>query len=172
MLRNGNMNGGVKVELQKNLIKLCSILNRLNIKYIVIGGCAVILHGYRRTTFDIDILVDQSTENVERLKKALNEAFHTEEAYDIHDNDVATYTVVRFAPESEDIVVDIMGKVGEIDFEVARNNVETIDFEGVTIPVCGLATLIETKKGIRPKDKDDLLFLIGKKEYLESNKDE
>ena len=34
-------------------------------------------------------------------------------------------------------------------------------------PVCGLSTLIETKKGIRPKDKEDLLFLIGKKEYLE-----
>ena len=164
------MNGGAKVELQKNLIKLCSILNHLSINYILIGGCAVLLHGYRRTTYDIDILVDQSTENIERLKKALNEAFHTEEAYGINDNDVATYTVVRFAPESEDIVVDIMGKVGEIDFEVAKNNIEMIDFEGVMIPVCGLSTLIETKKGIRPKDKDDLLFLIGKKEYLERNK--
>jgi hypothetical protein len=65
-----------------------------------------------------------------------------------------------------------MGKVGEIDFEVAKNDVEMIDFEGVMIPVCGLSTLIETKKGVRPKDKDDLLFLIGKKEYLERNKDE
>jgi hypothetical protein len=37
---------------------------------------------------------------------------------------------------------------------------------GVKIPVCGLSTLIETKKGIRPKDKEDLLFLMGKKEYL------
>ena len=36
--------------------------------------------------------------------------------------------------------------------------------------MCGLSTLIETKKGIRPKDKEDLLFLMGKKEYLERHR--
>ncbi|GBE05665.1 MAG TPA: hypothetical protein ENG95_04940 [Nitrospirae bacterium] len=44
---------------------------------------------------------------------------------------------------------------------------EEVEVEGVNIPVCGLSTLIETKKGVRPKDKEDLLFLLGKKEYLE-----
>ncbi len=160
------------MDIQKKLIEFCSVLNRLKIKYMVVGGCAVILHGYKRTTFDIDILVDHSSENIESLKNALNEIFNTKEASDIDNDDVIKYTVVRFAPESENIVVDVMGKIGDIDFDSAINNVEVMNVEEVEIPVCGLSVLIETKKGVRPKDKEDLLFLIGKKEYLESNKDE
>ena len=46
------------MELQKELVRLCDALNRAEIKYIVVGGCAVILHGYYRTTHDIDLIVD------------------------------------------------------------------------------------------------------------------
>lgn len=158
------------MDIQKKLVKFCSALNRLKIKYVVIGGCAVILHGYKRTTFDIDILVDHSSENIEALKKALNEIYKTKEASNIDNDDLEKYAVVRFAPESEDVVIDIMRKVGDIDFDSASKNSEVIILDGVEIPVCGLSVLIETKKGVRPKDKEDLLFLLGKKEFLEKMK--
>lgn len=61
----------------------------------------------------------------------------------------------------------MIGKIGTIDFKRAIQDVEEIEIEGIKIPVCGLSTLIETKKGIRPKDREDLLFLKGKREYLE-----
>lgn len=155
------------MELQKELVKLCDALNRADVKYAVVGGCAVILHGYYRTTHDIDFLIDPSLENVRKLKEALSKIFATKEVFEISDDDVMQYTVVRFAPESEEIVIDLMGKIGEISFERAIKDVEEVELEGVKIPVCGLLTLIETKKGVRPKDKEDLLFLLGKKEYLE-----
>jgi len=63
-------------------------------------------------------------------------------------------------------VIDLIGKIGKIDFELAAQDIEELKLEGIKIPVCGLSTLIETKKGVRPKDKEDLLFLLGKKEYL------
>ncbi|MBU1262807.1 hypothetical protein KJ640_07670 [bacterium] len=91
--------------------------------------------------------------------------------FDILDDDVRQYTVVRFAPEQEEIVIDLMGKIGEVSFEIASNDIEEIQIEGVKIPLCGLSTLIETKKGIRPKDREDLLFLIGKKEYQQKLQD-
>jgi len=86
----------------------------------------------------------------------LHKLFGSEEVFNIHNDDVAQYAVVRFAPESEEIVIDLIGKIGEI--------------EGVIIPVCGLSTLIETKKGVRPKDQEDLIFLTGKKGYLERHR--
>lgn len=132
----------------------------------MVGGCAVILHGYYRTTHDIDLLVDSSSENIRKLKKALREIFQSDEASEIHDVDISQYAVVRFAPESEEIVIDLIGKIGKIDFEMAAKDIEELKLEGINIPVCGLSTLIETKKGVRPKDKEDLLFLLGKKEYL------
>lgn len=157
------------MELQKEIVRICEVLNREGVKYAVVGGCAVILHGYYRTTHDIDLLVDPSSENIGRLKKALKEIFKSDEISEIRDVDIEQYAVVRFAPESEEIVIDLIGKIGKIDFERAIQDIEEIELEGIKIPVCGLSTLIETKKGIRPKDKEDLLFLRGKKEYLEKN---
>lgn len=157
------------MELQKEIVRVCKALNSEGVKYVVVGGCAVILHGYYRTTHDIDLLVDSSVENIKRLKKAFQELFKSDEISEIRDADIDQYAVVRFAPESEEIVIDMIGKIGTIDFKTAIQDIEEIEVEGIKIPVCGLSTLIETKKGIRPKDKEDLLFLIGKKEYLEKN---
>lgn len=158
------------MELLKEITKLCDALNNAKIKYVIVGGCAVILHGYYRTTHDIDLIIEPSAENVKRLKEVLYKIFASKDVFDILDDDVRQYTLVRFAPEQEEIVIDLMGKIGDISFEIASNDIEEIEIEGVKIPVCGLSTLIETKRGIRPKDKEDLLFLIGKKEYLEKQK--
>lgn len=155
------------MELQKEILRVCAGLNQEGVKYVVVGGCAVILHGYYRTTHDIDLLVDSSSENVKRLKRALREIFQSNEASEIREIDIGQYAVVRLAPESEEIVIDMIGKIGEIDFGAAAHDIEVVELEGIKIPVCGLSTLIETKKGVRPKDKEDLLFLLGKKEYLE-----
>jgi len=154
------------MELREEILRVCSGLNREGVKYVVVGGCAVILHGYYRTTHDIDLLVDSSPENIRRLKKALREMFQSNEVLEIHDVDIDRYAVVRFVPESEEIVIDMIGRIGKIDFEVAAQDIKEVELEGIKIPVCGLSTLIETKKGMRPKDKEDLLFLLGKKEYL------
>jgi hypothetical protein len=154
------------VELQKEIVRVCAALNREKVKYIVVGGCAVILHGYRRTTYDIDLLVDPSLENIRRLKKVFREVFQSDEVSEIRDVDIEQYAVVRFVPESEEIVIDLIGKIGKVNFETAMKDIEEVELEGVKIPVCELSALIETKKGVGPKDKEDLLFLLGKREYL------
>jgi predicted nucleotidyltransferase len=97
------------VELQKEIVRVCEALNSEGVKYVVVGGCAVILHGYYRTTHDIDLLVDASIENIRRLKKALQEIFKSDEISEIRDVDIDQYAVVRFAPESEEIVIDMIG---------------------------------------------------------------
>ncbi|MFD1629669.1 hypothetical protein [Pseudopedobacter beijingensis] len=40
-----------------------TLLNTYNIKYILVGGYSVVLHGYPRSTEDMDIWVEQSIEN-------------------------------------------------------------------------------------------------------------
>lgn len=46
-------------------------LNAAEVKYLVVGGLAVVLYGISRTTYDVDLLVDLTTENLERLAMAL-----------------------------------------------------------------------------------------------------
>jgi len=45
-------------------------LNKAQVEYILVGGYAVILHGYSRTTGDMDIWVKKTSANYNKLKKA------------------------------------------------------------------------------------------------------
>ena len=49
-----------------------SALNSQSVRYILVGGYSVILHGYPRTTGDMDIWVERSVENYQNIKKAFD----------------------------------------------------------------------------------------------------
>lgn len=48
-------------------------LNAARVKYLVVGGIAVILHGVNRFTWDVDLCVKLTTGNLSRLEKALEQ---------------------------------------------------------------------------------------------------
>ena len=50
----------------QDLVRLCRALNGAGARYVLIGGFAVIAHGRGRFTKDIDLLVDDAPENVDR----------------------------------------------------------------------------------------------------------
>ena len=47
--------------------KLLANLARAEIKFIIVGGVAVALNGFVRTTEDVDILIQSSVENIRRM---------------------------------------------------------------------------------------------------------
>ena len=49
-------------------------LQEFNVQYVVIGGIAAVLHGVPRATFDLDILIDATPENAQKLLDALTDA--------------------------------------------------------------------------------------------------
>ena len=48
-------------------------LNDANVRYLIVGGLAVVAHGYVRYTADVDIVLDLERENTLRAMKALDE---------------------------------------------------------------------------------------------------
>ena len=56
------------MQLPPEFRKFLSSLNRHAVDYLVIGGYAVIFHGYVRTTADIDIWVAVNPENAARVE--------------------------------------------------------------------------------------------------------
>ena len=46
--------------------RLLSDLNDANVRYLVVGGVAVVLHGYARATFDLDLVVELESANLRR----------------------------------------------------------------------------------------------------------
>lgn len=47
-------------------------LNIVKVEYILVGGYAVILHGYIRSTADMDVWVNKTSDNYVRLRKAFD----------------------------------------------------------------------------------------------------
>ena len=140
----------------EDLLSLCAALNREGARYLLIGGFAVILHGYVRGTKDIDLLVDTSPENVQAVKRALSTLPDNAVAA-VADDEIGKYQVVRVADE---IVIDLMAAACGIDYaQAAVEGIERRDVEGVSIPVASKPLLIRMKQTVRDSDRADVQFL-------------
>lgn len=131
-------------------------LNDQQVKYILVGGFSVILHGYSRTTGDMDIWVERNAENYLKLKKAFHQfgmpVFDmTEDNFLTHPNwDVFTFG-------TPPVAIDVMVKVKGLDFEECYNNAVIFEDDDLRIRTINKTNLLEAKKSAgRSKDLDDL----------------
>ena len=141
--------------LLEDLVSLCHDLNREGARYVVIGGMAVIQAGFVRATNDVDLLIDTSPENQERVRRALM-ALPDGAVGDLAPDDLDRYVVVRVADE---FVVDLMKSACGIDYAEASRLVDVVSIQGVSIPFASPRLLWRTKQTLRDKDKVDLAFL-------------
>lgn len=139
----------------EDLVSLCKSLNDQGVKYLLIGGFAVIIYGFVRGTKDIDLLVDPSPENIEKIKKALS-ILPDNAISEMNNDEVNKYSIVRIADE---FVIDLMAKACGIGYQEASQDMDFITFEGVKIPVPKKLLLIRMKNTLRPSDKMDVEFL-------------
>ncbi|OGQ21793.1 MAG: hypothetical protein A3I05_09315 [Deltaproteobacteria bacterium RIFCSPLOWO2_02_FULL_44_10] len=130
---------------------------------MLIGGFAVALQAYARGTKDIDLLIDPSPGNIQRIKKAMSSLPDNAIAL-IQDYEIQQYQVVRIADE---FVVDLMAKACGIDYEAAKSDIDFITVDNVKIPTATKELLIRTKNTIRPSDQMDVNAL---KQRIEEEK--
>jgi predicted nucleotidyltransferase len=124
------------------LLRVCSLLNAHSAKYLVIGGHACILHGLVRTTEDVDILVEDSDENLKKVIAALSEMEYGA-AKELTPRDLLENVVVKIADEVE---VDVSRSAWRISFNDAIDSALHVEIDGVDVPYVDLKTLIATKQ--------------------------
>jgi hypothetical protein len=141
----------------EDVARVCRALNDdAEVRYVLIGGFAVIVHGGGRFTKDLALL-DDPPENIARVKRAL--AILPDNAVaDVANSDVQSYQVVRVVDE---IVIDLMGRACGLSYADVVRDAESLDLLGVKVPVASPATLIRTKDTLRPQDAIDRAFLEG-----------
>ncbi|MEO8712546.1 MAG: hypothetical protein ABI405_10505 [Parafilimonas sp.] len=54
----------------QDFLDFIDALNKAHVEYILVGGYAVILHGYTRSTGDMDVWVNKTSDNYKKLKQA------------------------------------------------------------------------------------------------------
>jgi hypothetical protein len=141
----------------EDVVRICRALNEAGALYLLIGGFAVVAHGAGRFTKDVDFLVEDSPENVARVKRALS-VLQDDAASEVADTDVREHVVVRVADE---VLVDLLGRACGLDYAAAVADAEEIELGGVVVPVASPRTLIRTKDTARPQDAIDRAFLEG-----------
>ena len=137
---------------KSRLATVCGLLNAAGVKYVVVGGFAVALHGVVRATKDIDILIEPTLENAKRALQAL-EGLTWGISRELDPSDVVTNPITIIG---DDPRVDLLTLAWSVRYADAAPKAQRVDIDGVEVPFADLDTLIRTKQTDRFQDKADV----------------
>ncbi|GAB3957368.1 hypothetical protein GCM10028805_49900 [Spirosoma harenae] len=140
-------------------LNLISLFNEEAVDYVVLGGHAVIAHGYLRTTGDIDIFVRPSNDNADRLLRALYRYGYQDGEFEHEDfTKVPNYLSFNRYDEWIDLMTFTLG----VSFDDCYQNRVVLLIENVPTNIISLPDLIRNKQALgRPQDLQDLENLPG-----------
>ena len=137
-------------------------LLREGVDFMLVGGYAVALHGWPRTTFDIDFWIMANPENAKAVMRAIK-AFGAP-LMGLTEADFHRPGMV-FQIGNEPQRIDIISAVDGLDYVDASFRAVKMTVDGMEIKVLSLDDLIVNKRASgRPKDIADALALEKLKE--------
>lgn len=137
-------------------------LVRSRARFLVVGAHALAVHGYPRATVDIDIWVEPSPENAQRVWNALAAFGAPLDDLGIQVQDFTrTDVVAQFGlPPNR---IDILTGVSGLTFEEAWAARLEAPVEEIQVPVLGLSELLKNKRAAgRDRDRADVKGLEGR----------
>jgi hypothetical protein len=133
-----------------------SSFQKHDVKYVIIGGIASVLHGVPRATFDLDILIEATPTNAEKLLVALVDA-GLGTASLITAERLLAHEITIF---KDRVRVDVQTHTPGIKFSEAWENRETMDYQGQKFFVLSKEDLIASKRAAgRAVDLEDVRLL-------------
>jgi hypothetical protein len=133
------------------------LANSHRLKYLVVGGVAVSLHGHTRSTHDIDIWIENSVANINRLKKTMTSFGFLEQAESVP-NKMGNRDVLFLGKTP--FRIDILSGISGLTFARVFRSKQDFDVDGILVPVIDLENLIINKEASgRHKDLADVEVL-------------
>jgi hypothetical protein len=137
------------------------------VEFVVVGGFAVIAHGYVRATKDLDIVPAPTPKNYKRLADLLRELESEQIGVDAH---LLPNQPTDPAGLAEGGSFQLMTSLGQLDimqegesvppYAQLAGSAEVAEFRGRDVRVCSLAELVRMKRRAgRPQDEADLAAL-------------
>jgi hypothetical protein len=132
-------------------------LNDRGVKYVVIGSHALIYYTEPRFTKDLDVWVEPSPENAQRVFEALKAFGAPLHGICLEDfADPTTIYQVGVAPRRIDIVMGVSG----VEFPTAWQNKKQVCYGDIRINILSIEDLLKNKKASgRPQDLADYALL-------------
>lgn len=149
-----------------NIGKLAKALNSSNVRWVLVGGMAVMFHGGFNVTFDADLAFEKSVVNLDAIKNAL-ECIH---ARPVRASNFGAFELDRsvlMAPfmhmKSEAGFVDLINRLPGVDsFDGLYQRADVFLVEGEEVRVASIDDLIAMKsQSDRQKDADHIRALLA-----------
>lgn len=152
-----------------DFLEFLKLLNRNEVRYLIVGGYAVGVHGYIRVTSDLDVFVDMTGGNADALVRVFQQF-----GFDDTDIDRELFltpgTIVRAGGPA--LRVEIFNEISGVQFEecFAESIQELVD--GVPVRFIGLRQLLINKQASgRRKDRIDYDHLSGPQRLISGTKE-
>ena len=137
--------------------KLLAKLVRDYVRFVTVGGVAVAMNGFVRSTEDVDILIDPSPANIDTTLTSLRtfgQGFARELSRDDFTDEEGC---IRISEESESCQIDIFTRIGGLTWKDMESHIRHFEVSGVRIPYLSRAGLVMLKReSHREKDRIDV----------------
>ncbi len=163
--------------------EILAALSASNVRYLVVGGVAVVLHGHLRTTMDLDLVIQLEPDNVRRALRAFEElglqplvpvpmqAFADPASREswIRDKNMIVFSV--WHPAKPTLKVDVF--VSEpFDFDTVYERSVRVDLETAQARIVAIEDLLALKEEAgRPQDLADIASLKALVEAMGDEED-
>jgi predicted nucleotidyltransferase len=137
---------------ETTLAHICSALNREEAKYVLVGAMALQLWGSTRATRDVDILIEATVPNAERVLRALGGiGFGLAKEWLAEEVARKPVSIIGDIPR-----VDILTVAWSVHYPEAALDATVFEVEGVKIPAASIEHLIASKRTGRLQDAADI----------------
>ena len=143
-----------QISLEGDFLDFVDLCNKHELRYLVIGGYAVSIHGYPRSTKDMDICIELSEANAEKMVLVINDFGFG--SLNLTKNDFLVphyFTQLGYEP----IRIDIMNDIDGVNFAEAWENKKVVRMGEIDFNFIGYNELLKVKaKAGRPQDLADI----------------
>jgi len=154
---------------------ILAVLDRRGVRYVLIGGLAAILHGAPHVTTDVDVVPQESRDNLDRLSAALKELHARirvagEEAgvpFDHSAKSLGRVRIWNLVTDQGNLDITFVPS-GTSGYDDLARDAEEMTVRGISVPVASLADVIRSKEAAgRERDRAVLPTL---RRVLEANR--
>ena len=141
----------------ENFVDFIKLLNKYEVRYVLVGGWAVIIEGFSRNTSDIDFFIEAEEKNAQKILAVVKDFFGStvgfQKADFLKDDNILMLGRPPFR-------IDLLTSISGVDFEEVFENSKVYKDDDLSIRCIRINELIKNKKASgRLKDQLDVEML-------------
>lgn len=124
-----------------DFLEFLELLEKHKVDFLLVGGYAVVLHGYIRSTGDLDLWIERTDDNYQKLKKVYRD--FTAPMFPEEQFSNPKFNVWGIGVEPSKI--EILTQVDGLQFEESKSHCNWLELENVKVPYIDFEDLIKNK---------------------------